>query len=192
MKRKTALIIVDLQNEYVNGKLQIPHIQNIIKKINIITNKFDIVCYTKNVFPNKNKKDRKNIKISDSGYYCVEGTYGSQINKNLKINDNIFIRSYNKGFSAALSKKDEINIKDFLNENNVTDVFICGVPGDYAIKYTSLDLSKNFKTYIIIDLVKTIGKMNDFVNFLLDHKIQFFATSDLNFINNKIKLNKIK
>ncbi len=38
-KIKTALIVIDLQEEYTNGKLKIPYSSNIINKVNSIQNK---------------------------------------------------------------------------------------------------------------------------------------------------------
>jgi len=176
---KTALIVVDLQNEFLNGKMKLPHLDNIVKKINEIQHKFDIVCFTKNITQQeKNVEIKKdNIKISDSGHFCIEGTDGSELIKELNINDNIFIRNYDENLSISNSKNIENkNLIDFLKENGVTHTFLCGSNSDYTIRYSQIDLLKDFKSYILIDLLKTIYLLDKFVNYLVQNKLPFTNT----------------
>lgn len=178
---KTALIVVDIQNEFINGKLPIPNSDSIIDKVNKIINKFDLVCYSKNISQkNKNVNDFDNLKISDVDKYCIEETSGSEIPNELNINENIFIRNYNDGFSALVSKKGDKTMLDFLKENEITHVFISGMPADYSVKYTFLDSLKNFKTYIIIDMIKTINNMDNFINYCLNKKISLVISNNIN------------
>jgi len=181
-KIKTALIVVDLQNDYINGKLHLPYSSNIVNKVNKIEHRFDIVCFVKNIFHQK-KEISKNITISDTGNYCIDGTKGAEFPNDLKINKNIFIRNYDDSFSALKSKNDKDDkLIDFLHDNEITHVFIGGVPGDYSIKYTAMESIGQFKTYIIIDLIKTIGKMSHFVNYIVSRKIPFVNTSDIDIL----------
>lgn len=181
-KFKTALIVIDLQEEYTNGKLEIPYSSNIVNKVNSIQNKFDIVCFVKNIFPKREVSKKGKITISDTGHYCVDGTDGVEFSKDLKTNDNIFIRNYDDSFSVFNSKNGEVILTDFLKENGITHLFLSGLPGDYSIKYTALESIDKFKTYIIIDAVKTINKMNTFVNYIVSRKIPFIDTNDINIV----------
>jgi len=181
-KIKTALIVIDLQEEYTNGILEIPYSSNIVSKVNSIKNKFDIVCFVKNIFPKKELPKKERITISDTGYYCIEDTDGAKFPEDLEINDNIFIRNYDESFGVFNSKNGEVCLHDFLKENDITHLFLSGLPGDYSIKYTALESIDKFKTYIIIDAIKTINKMNIFVDYIVSRKIPFIDTNDISIV----------
>lgn len=197
---KTALIIIDFQNEFINGKLKINYSENIIKKINKIQSKFDIVCFTKNIFKNINNNELTDIKIKDFGFYCIENSKSSEFPDNLKINTNIFERSYRSYNSdtfcfSSINAKNSHNktLLDFLKENNIDNIYICGLPGDYSIKDTSLDLIKHFKTYVIIDMIKNLNNnLNDTVNFFLINKIGIINSYDLDMVLKNLNLEKNK
>jgi len=181
-KIKTALIVIDLQQEYTNGILEIPYSSNIVNKINSIQNKFDIVCFVKNIFPKKELPKKEKITISDTGYYCIEDTDGSNFSENLKTNNNVFIRNYDESFGVLNSKNGDVSLYDFLKKNDITHVFLSGLPGDYSVKYTSLESIDKFKTYIIIDAIKTINKMDVFINYIISRKIPFIDTNDISMV----------
>ena len=186
-KIKTALIIIDLQNEFINGKIQIPYSSIIINKINKHQNKFDVTCFVKNIIPVSTNM-KKNAIISDYYDCCIENTDGSHFPNELKINENIFSRSYLNGISGLLSKNHNKSLFDFLKENQITHVFIGGVPGDYSVKQTAVDcISNKFKTYIIIDMIKTLNSMNNFINFTLKNNIPFINTNDISIVLNGLK-----
>jgi len=178
---KTALIVVDLQKEFTDGKLKLPYSSNIVDKVNKVQNKFDVVCFIKNIFP-KRENVLEKVTISDSGHYCIEDTDGANFHPDLKTNDNIFIRNYDENFSVMNSKNNNKSLMDFLNENKITHIFISGVPGDYSIKYSAMESIKYFKTYIIIDMIKTINKINNFIKYLIIRKIPFTDTEDLDLL----------
>lgn len=49
-----------------------------------------------------------------------------------------------------------VDLKDYLSEGEVTDVFVCGLTGDCCVKSTALDAIKmGFKTFVIEDATKT-------------------------------------
>lgn len=191
---KTALIIIDLQNDFINGNLEIPYSNNLINKINKIQNKFDLVCFSKNISVINKKIKKDDIKICDTDQYCIDGTNGADFPDELKINDNIFVRSYDYNFNALKSKKDDKYLFDFLKENEITHLFLCGLQGDYSIKYTSMESIKSFKSYVIIDLIKNIYNMDHTIKFMLKRKINFLNSNDIdifiNGINNEFQKNK--
>jgi nicotinamidase/pyrazinamidase len=192
-KYKTALIVVDLQKEFINGKLSIPYSENLINKINKINKNFDLVCFSKNVFYDIKNDKKENITISDLGYYCKKDTEYVEFPDNLNVNDNIFIRNYGNEISAINSiNKDNVTLIDFLKENGITHVFLAGLPADYSIKYTSLDFMKHFETYIIVDAIKTINDLNYFIKYCLNKKIFLTNIEDINIIKNNVKFDNMK
>jgi len=179
---KTALIIVDVQNDYIkdNGLIHIPYSINIIDNINNIKDNFDIICFTKNI-SEKNTliKNITDIRISDNGFFCVKDTNGSEIHDKLSTTDNnVFIRNYNESFSGLLGKNsNNMTLLEYLQNNNITHTFVCGLPGDYSVKYTVIDLLKYFKTYLILDATRTLGKLNNLIYVLIKNKIPIITTN---------------
>lgn len=192
-KYKTALIVIDLQKEFINGKLSIPYSENLINKINKINKDFDLVCFSKNVFDDIKNDEKENITISDLGYYCKKDSEYVEFPDNLNINNNVFIRNYGNEISAMNSvNKDNVTLIDFLKENGITHVFLAGLPADYSIKYTSLDFMKYFETYIIVDAIKTINDLNYFIKYCLNKKIFLTNIEDINIIISSFKSDVLK
>jgi len=178
---KTALLIIDTQKDFIDGKLSIPYSGSIVKRILNITPEFDFVFSIINHNKIEGKPKTEDIKISDTNSYCIDDE-GIKIDEKIGDKFPIFIRSYSDGFSGLLAKKDDKNILTVLKENDITDVFLCGLPGDYPVKYTALDCVKNkFKTHLIIDGIKTIGKMEDLLKNIIQQDINIISSNDIKF-----------
>jgi nicotinamidase-related amidase len=179
---KTALIVIDVQKDFLSdGKLPMSSFpESIIPKINNNSKMFDTVCFVKNEFDENNGKKDNKITISDVGYYCSKGSSGSEFPESLKINDNIFTRSYSESFNSLISRNDNGNtLLEYLNKKKITHLFLCGFVSDYSIKYTSNESIKNFKTYVVVDMVKYLKNINDLISFFLYRKIPFINIDDI-------------
>lgn len=151
---KNALIIIDLQKEYTDsGIMPIPYVETLVGRIKNIVNNFDYVFTTKcvNKQISTNKLDR--IMISDTSYYCITPESQELLIKGY----DTYERGYGESFSAKNAKNGDITLIDTLKNNGVRDVYLCGVPGEYSVKYTALELMKQgFNINIIIDCIKTL------------------------------------
>ncbi len=179
MKIKNALIIIDLQKDFIDGSIIIPHTSAIIDKINRIRKYFNIVISTKMINTSLETEKPNRITISDINFYCVEDTEGSKL-----VIDNEFIFTRKDDLNAFRSKMDNKFLDDFLKENEVTDLYLCGVTGDYSIKYFILDAKEKYNLHLIIDAVKNFTNMDYLTRFLLSNKIDIITCKDIKLLTN--------
>lgn len=174
-----ALIIVDIQNDFVaGGTLEVPHGEQIIPLVNKLADAFDLVVATQDWHPPTHKSfasnhsDKKPFeKITLGGLaqvlwpdHCVQGTVGAEFHPQLQMNhiEAIFrkgmdpeIDSYS-GFYDNGHKK-ATGLAGYLKERKVKTVYVCGLAADYCVFYTAQDaLKEGFKTILIDDATRAI------------------------------------
>jgi nicotinamidase/pyrazinamidase len=176
-----ALIIVDIQNDFVaGGTLEVPHGEQIVPLVNELAEAFDLVVATQDWHPETHKSfasshpDKKPFeKIILGGLeqvlwpdHCVQGTSGAEFHSQLQMNrvETIFrkgmdpeIDSYS-GFYDNGHKK-TTGLAGYLKERNVETVYVCGLAADYCVFYTAQDaLKEGFKTVVIEDATRAIDQ----------------------------------
>ena len=129
-----ALLVIDMQIDYIdeNGKFPIEksQINSLIETVNNIIgdfrgNNYQII-YIRNNF---RKNDRKNIYRN---FAVIEGTAGAEIDPRINIvSDNIF----DKYTPSAFSNK---KFENFLIENQINELYVCGVMADECVYETAL------------------------------------------------------
>jgi nicotinamidase/pyrazinamidase len=177
MKKCKALIIVDAQYDFMpGGALPVTEGDQIIPVINDLLPEFDLVIFTKDWHPegmeafassHEGKKPFESYTNSlgetDTLWpdHCVQNTPGSDIHKDINLglipkDFYIFKKGMEKdkhpysGFGAE-------GLREFLDEREVTDVFIVGLALDYCVKDTAIDSAMaGFNTVVIEDGTKPI------------------------------------
>ena len=178
-----ALIIVDIQNDFIpGGALAVPDGDKIITRINEIQKKFDIVVATQDWHPANHKSfasqhegktpfdivDLNGIQQTLWPDHCIQGTRGAELHQDLNTNkiDAIFRKGTNPeidSYSAFYDNnhKKITGLNGYLKDRNVTAVFICGLAADYCVYYTALDaLSLGYDTTILDESTKAIDPVN--------------------------------
>lgn len=174
-----ALIIVDVQNDFTTGgALEVFEGEKIIPLVNQLQQHIDLVVATQDWHPAEHKSFASNHshkqpldKIMLHGLkqvlwpdHCIQGTVGAQFHPALNMNrvEGIFrkgvdvnIDSYS-GFYDNGSKR-STGLAGYLRERKVTEVFLCGLAGDYCVYYTAKDaIKEGFKTYLVEDATRSI------------------------------------
>ena len=178
-----ALIIVDMQNDFLQGgKLAVHGGNEIISIINKIQGKFDLVVATQDWHPNDHRSfasqhQGKNVyeKIDLLGMeqilwpdHCIQGTFGAEISSDLSQNriEAIFRKGMNKNIDSYSGFFDNGKLKctglgDFFKGREINEVYVCGLAADYCVYYTAKDaLELGFKTFIIENATKAIDAVN--------------------------------
>jgi len=157
---KTALLIVDLQNDFCpGGSLPTPQGDIIVPVINKLMDKFKLIIASRDWHP------EDTIHFKRWPVHCVKESHGADFPAELnreKINQ-IFEKgtgSKDDGYSAfeATNK----NLAEYLKEKEVDELYITGLTAEYCVKSTVLDaLKQGFRIYVIKDAVEGIRQNED-------------------------------
>lgn len=175
-----ALIIVDVQNDFVaGGSLEVPFGEQIVPLVNELSEKFELVVATQDWHPpnhksfassHAGKKAFEKTMLGDLEQvlwpdHCIQGTPGAAFHPDLTLNhvEAIFrkgmdpeIDSYS-GFYDNGHKK-STGLTGYLKDRTVDAVYVCGLAGDYCVYYTAKDsMTVGFKTFLIEDATRAIN-----------------------------------
>ena len=157
----TALIIVDIQNDFCKGgPLEVKNGEEVIGGLNELIDKFH--TEGKPVYATKDWHPLDHCSFQTNGglwpVHCVQGTPGAGLHPELLIDDRVGI--INKGTETgeeAYSGFDGTNFAEQLRENNISKVIIGGLATDYCIHGTTIGAIKNgFSTSVIEDLIRGV------------------------------------
>lgn len=152
---KKALLIIDLQNDFISGTLKIKGADSIIQPIIQLAKKYDFIIASKDYHPLKHKS------FATFGgswpVHCVKDTWGSEFPKIIKDSVNfdlIVTKGTNENIESYSAFSDENGqktiLEKFLQDNGIKEIDIVGLALDYCVYYTALDLAKNgFKIKIL-------------------------------------------
>ena len=179
-----ALIIVDIQNDFVaGGSLEVPFGEQIVPLVNTLSEKFDLVVATQDWHPPDHKSFASNHpgkkpfeKVVLGGLqqvlwpdHCVQGSSGAAFHPDLSLNhvEAIFrkgmdpdIDSYSGFYDNGHRKS--TGLSGYLKERGATTVYVCGLAGDFCVYFTAKDaLGAGFRTLLIDDATRAIS-IDDF------------------------------
>jgi len=150
-----ALLVIDMQIDYVgeNARLSIEkkQISNLIVTVNNIIDEYSknncLIIYTRRVFKKNDFRNRRN------NYAAVEGTPGVDIDPGIKIvSDNIFDKFAADSFTNT-------DFENFLVQNQVNEIFVCGVMADQCVYETALRAFD--RGYIVNYFENAVGSISD-------------------------------
>jgi len=206
MKKNSALIIIDLQNDFCpGGALVVPEGDGIIPLINKLSGKFKRVIATQDWHPTDhmsfavNHPGKKEFDVIDYNgmkqvlwpEHCVSGTFGAQFHSDLDINnvDLIIKKGRNPeidSYSAFKEndKKTLTGLEGYLRNLDIRQTYICGLALDYCVLYSALDSRElGFDTYVIIDGTKGIdspeGNIDKSLAIMKEKGIKIIESNDL-------------
>lgn len=171
---KKALILVDMQNDFLpGGSLPVPNGHEIIEIANRLAKHFELIVASKDWHPAEHLSFASNHKGKKPGDivllgkteqvlwpdHCVQHTNGAEIPAQFDISKvtRIFLKgidphidSYSTFFDNARERS--TGLGEYLKEQGVDTVYIMGLATDYCVKYSVLDACQlGFTTYIVED-----------------------------------------
>jgi nicotinamidase/pyrazinamidase len=170
----TALILVDLQNDFCQGgSLAVPFGDELIPLANELQNCFDLVVATKDWHPQNHISFASNhpgenvgamIKVHGIDQilwpdHCVQNTKGAEFHAGLvtKHIQRVFYKGTDPFVDSYSTFYDNEHLRstglsEYLHSKGVTDIYIMGLATDYCVKYSCLDAAKlNFNVSVIED-----------------------------------------
>jgi nicotinamidase/pyrazinamidase len=147
---KKILIIVDVQNDFVDGSLAVKGSHEAIENINKLVKdtKFDEIIATQDWHHFDHKS------FSQWPIHCVAGTFGAELHKDLPLGKismtvhkglNSFVESYSAifdeegGFASPL-----VRYLDQEVETSNAAIYICGIATEYCVAGTALDIQGRY------------------------------------------------
>ena len=169
-----ALIIVDLQNDFLpGGALPVPHGDEVIPIANETQSYFDLVLATQDWHPpdhgsfaadHPGKKPGDRVMLDGIEQilwpvHCVQNTHGAEFASSFDTSRiaHVFhkgternIDSYSTFFDNAHRR--HTGLAHYLEKGSVKDIYLMGLALDYCVKYSALDARHlGLTTYVILD-----------------------------------------
>ena len=179
-----CLLIVDIQNDFLpGGALAVPQGDAVIPLINRLQDRFDLVLATQDWHP----PDHGSFAASHPGHkvgevieldgvpqilwpvHCVQNSPGAQFSRALDTTR--LARVFRKGIDRKIdsystffdnAKRRSTGLADYLREQNVHEIFICGLATDYCVRFSALDaLELSFPVAVIEDACRGVNLQPD-------------------------------
>ncbi len=169
-----ALIIVDLQNDFLpGGALPVPHGNEVIPIANELQRHFDLVVATKDWHPpdhgsfaanHPGKKPGDRVMLDGIEQilwpvHCVQNTQGAEFASSFDTSRiaHVFhkgternIDSYSTFFDNAHRR--HTGLAHYLEKRGIKDIYLMGLALDYCVKYSTLDARQlGLNTHVIVD-----------------------------------------
>jgi nicotinamidase/pyrazinamidase len=190
MSIRTALIVVDLQPDFMpGGALAVLEGDRIVAPIRdlLLSGRFDVVVATQDwhpthhvsfasAHPGKRPYDVVSLHGHDQVLWpdhCVQGTPGAALHAGLPAEwiDAIIrkgtdptVDSYS-GFRNnwnAIGERPPTGLGGLLKERGMTHVLVCGLARDYCVKWTAEDAAAaGFRTRVLWDLTRPVDPKSD-------------------------------
>ncbi len=175
-----ALIIVDLQNDFLpGGALAVPRGDEVLPLANELQRRFDLVVATQDWHPPDHGSFAANHPGKTPGdrvmldgieqilwpVHCVQETHGAEFAGSFDTSQiaHVFhkgtdpqIDSYSTFFDNAHRR--ETGLADYLKERSIRNVYLMGLALDYCVKYSTLDARQlGFNAHVFLDGCRGIG-----------------------------------
>ena len=185
---RKALILVDIQNDFIDGSLAVPNAEKIIPVVNELLEKdWDLVVATKDWHPEDHKaftvnnEGRADFEVVDGDVlwpsHCVAGTKGSDLHEDLHIEfiDEYVLKGTDSNvhpYSGFDVQPDMSELVEILDDSDIDTVYIVGLATDYCVKETAMDAEYlGFETYVITDGVAGLDKEDEALEEMQDNDI---------------------
>ena len=177
---KTALLIVDMQNDFLpGGSLAVAEGDEILPTINKLQKQYDLIVATQDWHPADHASfasqhpGKKVYEMADlAGLpqvlwpdHCVQGSLGAELSTAL--DQNRISAIFRKGMDPQIDSysvffdnghKKATGLEAYLKGLGIEEVHICGLAADYCVFYSAMDaLSLGFKVTIINKATKAIS-----------------------------------
>ena len=173
-----VLIVVDVQNSFVDGALRVPQGAEVVPVINRIARAFANVVLTQDwhpaghasfasSHPGRNPFEKLRLAYGEQVLWpdhCVQGTADAAFAPGLDIgHSQLIIRkgchpdvdSYSAFMEA--DRKTRTGLQGYLKERGISRVFVTGLATDFCVAWTALDARKvGFETTVIEDACRGI------------------------------------
>jgi|SRR6266850_822400 len=166
MQKKSALIVVDVQNDFCpGGALGVRGGDQIVPVLNRYIEKFSQarlpIIATRDWHPEKTS----HFKSGGGPWpaHCIRQTQGAEFHADLKLGEEAIVLSKGTapdedGYSAFQARNvSGTTLAELLRRSGVETIYIGGLATDYCVKYTVLDgLQHGFRAVVLGDAIRGV------------------------------------
>lgn len=137
----TALLIIDVQRDFIDGALPVPDAAAIVPVINELQDRYMLVAAT------ADSHAEEDPEFADFPPHCVYGTPGAELHPGLDTTKvaEVFRKTHFSGFSHP-------GLRPWLKARGVTELHVVGLAIDFCVKATVLDaLKAGLRVRVILD-----------------------------------------
>lgn len=161
-----ALLIIDVQKDFCpGGSLAVSNGDKIIPNINILMQRFPLVIASKDWHP------PESVHFDKWPIHCVGGTEGAEFHEDLHqagIHMTLLKGTDNKDDGYSAFEATNVDLKLYLDERGITDLYVVGLATDYCVKATTLDaLKEGFNVSVVKDAIEGVGLKDEDVQHAL-------------------------
>jgi len=163
--KRTALIVVDVQNDFCpGGALAVPDGDKIIPALNEYIRKFSNsgapIIFTRDWHP----PDHSSFKSQGGPWpsHCIQNSEGAKFHKNLMMPDNaeVVSKAYEKDEAYSFFRGTDLAEK--LHRRDIGTLLVGGLATDYCVKETVVDgLQNGFEVYHLDDASRGVNVNRD-------------------------------
>ncbi len=165
----TALIVVDVQNDFCEGgSLAVQGGAQVATDVAglIASGAYSTVIATRDhhIDPGSHFSETPDF-VDSWPRHCVVGTNGEELH--VPLTDDLFAATFFKGeYEAAYSgfegrTADGVGLADWLTQQGITHVDVCGIATDYCVRATALDARNNgFSVTVLEGLTAAVSADN--------------------------------
>lgn len=173
----TALLIVDVQNDFLEGgALAVPQGNEVIPYINSIISEYPHVIATMDW----HSQDHMSFASNHPGHnvgdcitidaisqmlwpdHCVQGTQGAELSEELDkdkigeiIKKGLHAECYSAFYDCFMQKT---NLLDVLQARHIDTLHVCGLATDYCVKQTACDAAlEKYKVYLLTEGIRAVN-----------------------------------
>lgn len=203
LMEKKALIVIDIQNDFLpGGTLAVPQSDTILPIVNNLIEHFDHVILTQDwhpknhcsfasSYPEKMPYDTINLDYGPQILWpdhCVEGTKGADFHTSLQVEKAQLIlrKGYNQeidSYSAFFEndQKTPTGLQVYLKEHGFTKLAMCGLATDFCVGFSALHaIQCGFKVSVSLNACAGIdlnGSLNTMLKIMNESGIELLMAS---------------
>lgn len=176
----SVLLLIDLQNDFCpGGPLAVPEGDLVVPIANRLAESFELVAATQDWHPAEHGSFAANHPSKVPGdrieldgieqilwpTHCVQDTSGAEFHPELNLarisrvfrkGTNPKVDSYSGFFDNG--RRAATGLGDYLREQGVRRVYVCGLATDYCVAFTALDAAElGFETYVVEDACRGVN-----------------------------------
>lgn len=171
-----ALIVVDIQNDFISGSLAIKNANEIIPTINHLIEyvKFDLIVFSKDWHPDNHcsfEDETVIFSVNKWPKHCVQDTWGADHPNELLINPpNTKVLHVQKGLNkdkecysafGGTINGSKSTLKDIIHRESIDQIFVCGLATDFCVFETAKDAAQICQTFILVDACRSMNKFDE-------------------------------